>query len=557
LFPPYCFLPASIGMATQVAKKTVVSPGSPFPELLRRSRFASFDPTIRQSYGTPPSHLHRGNWGLKRPIAQRKRNAFISIKNFEEHEHYIKWNNAENQVRLIDKIEELNITPKLVPRSHWFIGLGPAATTSWSMIDSEFAPGESGMPPLPTSQSVLSFTPDLEGLGRRGRGEYGTNASTKTSIDGYLHPNFNAMPPRVFNRYLKKIRSLRPEFLKFLNENGITNFRETGVPPGNLHIRFLGQHFDKQFQDAQDKNADVHPNQTQPIRQQPHRLGALTYASPTYLESFFTSGPQPGIVLEGGSQSSNYSNAPKSFLVSTAGLIGKLEEKRAASNVKSAFTPAGTAMLLAGRTDDKTFIQVKVLDLHIERLPAAVTSFPSEDSSKEVVIRMELASHPPLNNHLRTNTHPPGSMLYNSQDDLQQPKGAFSSRLQKIQDIYPRHKIHKIGNKLFHEDLPNGETLRKLQNLNTPGRGPARQNSAKDGWSGRRKWDNDTWDEKPNPKKVWFVSYTSFSSKNSGLLAGLIQYMKDYNTSVDDLYFSNTSTFVPITINSMNKTSPR
>ena len=53
----------------------VASPGT-FPELLRRSRFASFDPTIRQSYGTPPSRLHRGNWGLKRPIAQSKRSAF-------------------------------------------------------------------------------------------------------------------------------------------------------------------------------------------------------------------------------------------------------------------------------------------------------------------------------------------------------------------------------------------------------------------------------------------------------------------------------------------------
>ena len=44
----------------------VASPGT-FPELLRRSRFASFDPTIRQSYGTPPSRLHRGNGVLNVP----------------------------------------------------------------------------------------------------------------------------------------------------------------------------------------------------------------------------------------------------------------------------------------------------------------------------------------------------------------------------------------------------------------------------------------------------------------------------------------------------------
>ncbi|KAF8808990.1 hypothetical protein BYT27DRAFT_7095036, partial [Phlegmacium glaucopus] len=280
-------------MATQVATKLVssVNPGSAFPELLRRSRFASFDPTIRQSYGTPPSHLHRGNWGLKRPIAQRKRNAFISLKNFEEHEHYIEWSNTESQVRLINRVEELNVAPKLVHNVPWFVGLGPAASTSWSMMDSEFCPGESGkymsdpdsaMPPPP--KSLPAFTTDLPGLGLRGKGEYGAKQSTTSGSlkadDGYLHPNLHAMSPRVFNRYLKQLRSLRPQFKKFLKENGVsTSIRETGVPPGNLHIRFLGQHFDKQFHVST-------PNHTQPIRQQPHRLGGLMYASPTYLESY-------------------------------------------------------------------------------------------------------------------------------------------------------------------------------------------------------------------------------------------------------------------------------
>jgi hypothetical protein len=412
-------------MATQVATK-VVSPGSAFPELLRRSRFASFDPIIHQTYGTPPSHLHRGNWGLKRPIAQRKRNAFISLKNFEEHEHYIEWSNAESQVRLIDRIEELNVAPRLVPQVPWFVGLGPAASTPWSMMDSEFSPGDTGMSTLP--ELVPAFTPDLKGLGLRGKGVYGK----RQSDDGYLHPNLHAMSPRVFNRYLKKLRSLRPEFQKFLKKNGVTtSIRESGVPPGNLHIRFLGQHFDKQFRkDTQDKSV-VHPNQAQPIRQQPHRLGGLTYASPTYLESFFTSGAQPGIVLEAVSNSSySHSEDTRSYLVSTAGFVGKLDAKRAGANIQPAFNHRGIAYLpsalLAGRTTGNTFIKVRVTDLHLERLPTTVTAFPSLNSSKDVNIRMDLTIHPSPDDHSRTNTHTPGSMHYNAPEDSGHPQRSSS-----------------------------------------------------------------------------------------------------------------------------------
>jgi len=518
-------------MATQVATKVVssVHPGSAFPELLRRSRFASFDPTIRQSYGTPPSHLHRGNWGLKRPIAQRKRNAFISLINFEEHEHYIEWSNAESQVRLIDKIEELNVAPKLVPQVPWFVGLGPAASTPWSMMDSEFCPGESGkymsnpdsaMPSPP--KSLPAFTTDLPGLGLRGKGEYGMKQSPKPSKadDGYLHPNLHAMSPKVFNRYLKQLRSLRPQFQKFLKENGVsTSIRETGVPPGNLHIRFLGQHFDKQFHVQT-------PNQTQPIRQQPHRLGGLMYASPTYLESYFSANVQPGIVLETGSQQ-NYSSPEEadSFLISTAGFIGKLEKKKAGPEPVPAFNASSgglahpPAALLAGQTRGNTFINVRVVDLHLERLPAAVTAFPSENSSKEVNIRMELAIHPSPNDHSRTNTHTPGSMHYNAPEDSQQNKSMTALRRYSYLDHRQSSKMYEKNpaNKLHGQKDTTAATgsfgkdalLSKLSALATnPNRRPEQAGSPFEtlgmSWSRpprKRNWQDDQWVEGPNPDK--------------------------------------------------------
>ena len=491
-------------MATQVATK-VVSPGSAFPELIRRSRFASFDPIIHQAYGTPPSHLHRGNWGLKRPIAQRKRNAFISLKNFEEHEHYIEWSNAESQVRLIDRIEELNVAPKLVPQVPWFVGLGPAASTPWSTMDSEFSPGETGMSTLPTS--MPRFTADLQGLGLRGRGEYGKRLSAKQSDDGYLHPNLHAMSPRVFNRYLKKLRSLRPEFQKFLKENGVTtSIRESGVPPGNWHIRFLGQHFDKQFRKNTGDESVVHPNQPQPIRQQPHRLGGLTYASPTYLESFFTSNPQPGIILEAGSHSIyNQSDEPRAYLVSTAGFVGKLDAKRAGPNVQPAFNHKGIAYppsaLLAGQTSGNTFVKVRVIDLHLERLPAAVTAFPSLNSSKDVNIRMDLTIHPSPDDHSRTNTHTPGSMHYNAPEDFGlRPRNSSS----KFSHSFVGQKMYHMPNKIYEQTVtksrPRDSVLTKLSILQKNSKETSPHFEGMN-WSRPRKrdWQDDDWIESSNP----------------------------------------------------------
>ena len=453
------------------------TPGA-FPKLLRRSRFASFDPTIRQSYGTPPSHLHRGNWGLKRPIAQRKRNAFISLKNFEEHENYIEWNNAETEVRLIDKIEELNIAPKLVANVPWFVGLGPAASSYWSKMDTEFAPGETGMPPLPNSVIPL-FTTQLEGLGLRGKGEYGSKPSIKpTQENDYLHPNVLAMSPKVFARYVKKLRSLRPEFKKFLEENGVsTAFREAGLPLGNYHIRFLGQHFDKQYQDTLDeKNTNTHPNQPQPIRQQPDRLAGLTYATPTTLETFFNSAVLPAIVLEDGSKTYFTStDTANSFLASTAGIIGRLDTKRAGPNVMPAFNNKGIAFppaaLLAGETKKNTFINVKVIDLQLERPPVAVTASAditedrriNTDPLRSVKIRMDLVAHSSGIDHSRTNPHPPGSLLYNAPEDSQYPEQQKNLYTYHTTSMYKldrlrEYRVSPIGQPQDKNQLPDSSS---------------------------------------------------------------------------------------------------
>jgi len=247
-----------IGRMAQAATRSlkdvipkVLPPSSPFSELLRRSKFASFDPCIRQTYSAPPSYSQKGNFGLKRPISNRKSHAFIVLKDFEEHAQYIEWDNAKEQVKWMKKVEELYVAPQLKAVSSWAFGLGPSATSKESGLDSDFCPGESAMVERDISlgvemtkvgQETTEQDPSVEAsaledlpntpsaaespisaetlLPSRGRGGYGSNADIHPSEAGkmFLQPNISAMPTAVFKRYMDKLRKHRPEFIAYVRK---------------------------------------------------------------------------------------------------------------------------------------------------------------------------------------------------------------------------------------------------------------------------------------------------------------------------------------------------
>ncbi|KJA24314.1 hypothetical protein HYPSUDRAFT_200802 [Hypholoma sublateritium FD-334 SS-4] len=292
----------------------VLQPASPFGELLRRSNFAAYDPTIRQTYAAPPSYVHRGNWGLKRPIANRVRHSAIVLRQFEEHAHYIEWDKAPAQVDFVRRVEALNIAPQLEPNTPWMLSLGPAADA----IDSDFcAPTavpawrsaesvrEAVAGPAPDETFRIPKTMRGRGVGRRvglgaedlpanvpakaerEAGGYGKKAeptvvpppvAPRADAESYIQPNVAAMTPTQFEAYLAELRALRPQFKAYLRaeiekqrgdkEKGrrinpeslsddelILNLGEEAKDKG-LHRYFLGAHTRAKFDvysDAADK----------------------------------------------------------------------------------------------------------------------------------------------------------------------------------------------------------------------------------------------------------------------------------------------------------------
>ncbi|KAF7363982.1 hypothetical protein MSAN_01056800 [Mycena sanguinolenta] len=331
--------------------KAAPAAASPFAQLLRSSKFATYDPQIRQTYYSPQQFVERGYWGLKRPITQRKKNSFITVKQWETRQHYIEWDNAEDQVRFIRRVEELNVRPGLQANAKWAQQLGPAKST-W-LVDSEFSPhawdapaeGQKGEETTEEAQEAEEDVPEppeqipIGGLGKQGPGRYGGNATRDVTAvpslaqDGKQQyrrppagviPNVASMSPAAFERYLEKLRRIRPAFKDYLarEEERQKKLREerdlraqqttqavahslepqiagkslmevAQIPDSSFHLFFIAEHTKSEYQSTA----------TNRIQPQPHRNGALMYTHPSTLDSLFHNKPKPGIILDNATMS--------------------------------------------------------------------------------------------------------------------------------------------------------------------------------------------------------------------------------------------------------------
>ncbi|KAF8708891.1 hypothetical protein AX14_007860 [Amanita brunnescens Koide BX004] len=311
----------SSAVAAAVTKP--IAPPSAFAELLRRSRFASYDPAIRQTYSSPAAHAHRGDWGLKRPISVRRRNAFISLASFEHHANFTEWNNAENEVRFIRRIEEMCTTPLASPRSTWSRNLGN--NKNQVLMDSDFCPGEDNVFGL-AERKHTPVSANLVNFGDRGPGQYGPNRPHERPLRKHVIPNFSGMSQRLFDRYLRKLRALRPEFKEYVTsrEDTINKslYELSQNKTSNHHTHFISNHTAQEYRNHSSRK----------IEEQPHTNAALMYACPTPLGSSLVAEAQPGIVLQSHDKKSNfsavYNTSQAGFLASFGGLSTFVDKRK-------------------------------------------------------------------------------------------------------------------------------------------------------------------------------------------------------------------------------------
>ncbi|KAH9001372.1 mitochondrial ribosomal protein subunit-domain-containing protein [Lactarius akahatsu] len=350
-----------------VVKAAIVHPPSPSPfaALLRRSKFASYDPTIGQVYTTHDGNAHRGNWGFKRPLALRKRDKFISVQAVDSPEQQTEWASRESEARFIQRWEEVATEPHV--RDEW----EKHYTNSRSVHRAELAKeGENGNIVDPATERQAD-----EELGKR-----------QWVASG---PLISSMNPRQFARYLDKLRQERPEFLSFLSEEAQNPQGKTGsqhiVAPSAYEESALGsaETVRKRFLQRQSHTIYEAPD-SRVIEQRPHRNGGLSYARTSQLTHFFTTSEEPGRFVE----MNTLDAARPSLRASFAGMAANLKTPTSHHNIGSKFRIVESVLMRAPN----------VVSVQPQGLDRAIIGTTVED-----VANLDM---------IRANPFPPGTRAY-------------------------------------------------------------------------------------------------------------------------------------------------
>ena len=359
------------------------TPSSPFAAILRRSKFATYDPSIAQVYASFGGHLHRGNWGLKRPLPIRRREAYVTVQSVDSKQEQTEWKRADSEARLMKMWDVVGITPQLQEDGPWEAKLGPTAVV-WK-ADSEFA-----------------------GSGEEGRSYDITSRDSLHGPSSSAVPNILAMSDKEFDRYLEQLRKARPEFAVFLKEIStrkaeqsarilpggtaqetpeFTSFWDTSFTPVKDHKPFLESRAHQSYNSTGSRV----------IEQQPHTYAGLTYGKSSPLQSWLLNKPQPAhmISVEG----------PDSQVASFAGMLSRVQSKQSSSQSISFKRLA---------TDGNRNPQEGI---NMFRLSAAILSAPPTivGPRAQGLDKASLSTTVAVDNGKdmsRSNAHPPGSREY-------------------------------------------------------------------------------------------------------------------------------------------------
>ncbi|CAL1705462.1 unnamed protein product [Somion occarium] len=383
-------------------------PASPFAALLRRSKFASYDPHIGQVYATFGGDASRGNWGLKRPLPLRKRQAYITVKAIDSREQQTEWKSAEQQSRWIRMYDEVGMPPKLSDQSQWIHKIGPVAELQWT-VDSEFATKDANTVPSGKYTGGLGEEniPENESERARAAREEGVFARDVAT------PNISAMSEKEFEAYLRKLRALRPQFRKYLQAKvafespkhaepePLPSFWEISdkLKSSSVPRDFLSS---RQYKKYTEEGSRL-------VEQQPHRFGGLTYSCYNTMQSWFYSPPKPGRILSKGSSTargSNTDNMRASFAGMSAHLPAGLRDQRGPMD--------WTKLSRSGdRNPTQGVAPMRLVEATLYNAPETVGEHPEDLVNTSLQATVQVVGE--QGGMSQGNPHPPGSREYVAQ----------------------------------------------------------------------------------------------------------------------------------------------
>ncbi|KAI0080495.1 hypothetical protein K474DRAFT_1657617 [Panus rudis PR-1116 ss-1] len=307
-----------------------VSPASPFAALLRRSKFASYDPHIHQVYATYGGDAARGNFGLKRPLPLRRRQAFITVATVDSPEQQTEWKSAEQEARWIRMWDEVGCTPRVPSASTWGNNLGPTGEFSW-VIDSDFAVDNFDVPSGRYDRGEPRLKNMIEEEDKKTDPLHLQAKKEGVLARDMAIENVSAMSDSEFEEYLEELRTQRPQFRKFLELKRAVEKKDDKPLPSFWTLSAQRENHDavaQQFLSACEYKKYNAP-ESQEVENQPHKFAGLSYARGSALQDFLYTKPQPGHVINKSKSSwvdsrGNHSEYVVGFAGTPAGIPNEL-----------------------------------------------------------------------------------------------------------------------------------------------------------------------------------------------------------------------------------------
>ncbi|KAG9039411.1 hypothetical protein FRB95_010700 [Tulasnella sp. JGI-2019a] len=371
---------------------------SQFAQLFKRSKFATFDPSIAQIYTTYAGYAHRGDYGLKRPLppTARGNNPMINVRAVDTPEEQTEWNTAQNQGKWIRRFDEGGAGADVASKSTW--SRRGDATMRWE-VDSVFS----------SAARRLSAT----------------NAQA-------MVPNLEAMNEVEFQAFLDKIRAKRPKFKKFLQRQWKMERREVarqGLGRSSVFVNELdpslnlAQVAQRQTQKPSHANflaflanekASASPSSTT-LSPYPHPNAGLSYTLKNNLQTMLTYPPLPGrIIATRGQQSPLNRNTTSPLPASVIAVGGTLAEIGNSMISKEQFQATSLFLERLSKGDQEPTqgeVKVRIHKAEVYTPPRVVGVHSGLGGAEVRVDAVEETGRPRIDD-TTYNPHKPGSRAY-------------------------------------------------------------------------------------------------------------------------------------------------
>lgn len=368
---------------------------STFAALLRSSKFASFDPKISQIYTTFDGHAHRGNWGLKRPLAlKRKNGGFIIVNSVDSREQQTEWFKAEQEARWMNAFSELgkDVDVRQDTDTWYDENMGDAWQKTY---DSDYTLN-------PTLHS--RFGPNVSKAFSPSHGWQST--STNRTMLAQT-PNLSSMSPKHFRQFLAQLRRSRHRFKAFMEAEIENNANKTNtklsrsrpVVLNEFNIHLFRSNLIPTFL----KNEASQPFNTKgstKLLPNPHHNASLSYSHTPDLMNKILHSPVPGRIFS--SLNTRVLTDSNVLRVGVAGLLG---------NILKGDALARQPTKLSDQQGHSVPIPLRVKRATLSTAPRVVNSQNGSSGFKENQVHLEFIEDARLRAEM-TNPYPPGSQAY-------------------------------------------------------------------------------------------------------------------------------------------------